>query len=105
MSERSLLTIKRIHHYRDTIRGYSVRVDGQSVGVVKNDKQVSFEVEPGEHSVQVRLMWIASPTISVSLEEGQDLHLETGPNGGVLQAWRIYFAPRTAMFLRASQTT
>ena len=101
MSERSLLTIKRIHHYRDTIRGYSVRVDGKSVGVVRNDKQVSFEVTPGEHSVQIRLMWIASPKISVFLDENQDLHLETGPSGGLLQAWRIYFAPRTAMFLRA----
>lgn len=101
MSERSLLTINRIHHYRDTIRGYSVRVDGKSVGVVRNDKQVSFEVTPGEHSVQIRLMWIASPKISVFLDENQDLHLETGPNGGLLQAWRIYFAPRTAMFLRA----
>ena len=79
-----------------------MRVDGKSVGVVKDDKQVSFEVTPGEHSVQISLMWIASPKISVSLEEGQDLHLETGPNGGLLQAWRIYFAPRTAMFLRAS---
>ena len=93
------ITIDRINHYRDTVRAYQVKIDGQVAGRVKDGKQETFEISPGTHQVRVRLMWLQSPTVEVHLEEGTEATLRTGPNGGLLQAWRIYFAPHTAMFL------
>jgi len=42
---------------------------------------------------------LQSPPVDVHLGEGSEVRLRTGPNGGILQAWRIYLAPHTAMFL------
>ena len=99
LADPARITIDRINHYRDTVRAYQVKIDGQVFGRVKDGKQQTFEVSPGAHQVRVRLMWLQSPPVDVQLEEGSEVRLRTGPNGGILQAWRIYFAPHTAMFL------
>ncbi|MED6305100.1 MAG: hypothetical protein VX685_08675 [Actinomycetota bacterium] len=93
------LTIDRVHHYRDTVRAYQVRVDGSQVGRVKDDKSETFEIPPGIHEVRVRLMWLQSPPVELRVEAGDEVRLRTGPNGGIAQAWRIYLAPHTALFL------
>ena len=99
LADPARITIDRINHYRDTVRAYQVKIDGQVIGRVKDGKQQTFEVSPGAHQVRVRLMWLQSPPVDLQLEEGSEVRLRTGPNGGILQAWRIYFAPHTAMFL------
>ncbi|MCH2634721.1 MAG: hypothetical protein MKZ67_02135 [Acidimicrobiales bacterium] len=99
MADPARITIDRINHYRDTVRAYQVKIDGQVFGRVKDGKQQTFEVSPGAHQVRMRLLWLQSPPVDVQLEEGSEVRLRTGPNGGILQAWRIYFAPHTAMFL------
>jgi hypothetical protein len=78
-----------------------VRVDGNLVGRVKDEKSETFEIEPGIHEVRVRLLWLQSPPVELRVEAGDEVLLRTGPNGGIMQAWRIYFAPHTAMFLEA----
>ena len=78
-----------------------MRVDGNLVGRVKDEKSETFEIEPGIHEVRVRLMWLQSPPVELRVEEGDEVLLRTGPNGGITQAWRIYLAPHTAMFLEA----
>ncbi len=102
LAELAQVTIDRIHHYRDTVRAYQIRVDGKTIGRVKNDKQQTFEISPGVYQIRMRLMWLQSPAIEVHLAEGDHVRLWTGPNGGILQAWRIYFAPHTALFLEES---
>lgn len=99
LADPARITIDRINHHRDTVRAYQVKLDGQVIGRVKDGKQETFEVSPGAHQVRVRLMWLQSPPVDVHLGEGSEVRLRTGPNGGILQAWRIYFAPHTAMFL------
>ena len=76
-----------------------MRVDGNLVGRVKDEKSETFEIEPGIHEVRVRLLWLQSPPVELRVEAGDEVLLRTGPNGGIMQAWRIYFAPHTAMFL------
>ena len=93
------LTIDRVHHYRDTVRAYQVRVDGDQIGRVRDDKSETFEIQPGIHEVRVRLMWLQSPAVELRVEAGDEVRLRTGPNGGIMQAWRIYVAPHTALFL------
>ena len=101
MAEIAHVTVERIHHYRDTDRANQVRIDGDAVGKVKDEKELTLEVAPGTHHLRVRLMWLQSPSIEFTIQEGEHLRFRTGPNGGILQAWRIYFAPQTAMFLEA----
>ncbi|HAF68937.1 MAG TPA: hypothetical protein DCL16_07425 [Acidimicrobiaceae bacterium] len=104
LTDQARITIDRINHYRDTVRAYQVKIDGQVAGRIKDSKQETFEISPGTHQIRVRLMWLQSPSVQVHLEEGDEVRLRTGPNGGILQAWRIYFAPHTAMFLEESDS-
>jgi len=94
------LVLERIHHYRDTIRSYQVLIEGQRVGQIRDDKTESFVLRPGSYTLRLQLLWIFSPKIVVELPEGRQTRMVCGPNGGILQAWRLFFAPTTAIFLR-----
>ena len=102
MIDPTLLVIERIHHYRDTIRKYHVEIDGERVCAVRDNDHGVFEVAPGQHSVRLKLMWISSPIYLCEAIPGAETRLWCGPNGGLAQAWRLFLAPRTAIFLRGS---
>ncbi|MDG2114470.1 MAG: hypothetical protein P8N02_17895 [Actinomycetota bacterium] len=101
MIDPTLLVLERIHHYRDTIRRYHVEIDGERLGQVRDDDRIAFEVDPGEHSVRLKLMWISSPTYLVDVPAGGEAYVRCGPNGGLAQAWRLFLAPTTAIFVEA----
>ncbi|MCY4516786.1 MAG: hypothetical protein OXB99_06070 [Acidimicrobiaceae bacterium] len=94
------LVLERIHHYRDTIRSYQVLIEGQRVGLIRDSNTESFVLRPGSYTLRLQLLWIFSPKIVVELPEGGQTRMVCGPNGGILHAWRLFFAPTTAIFLR-----
>lgn len=94
------LVLERIHHYRDTIRSYQVLIEGQRVGQIRDGKTESFVLRPGSYTLRLQLLWIFSPRVVVELPAGSVTRMICGPNGGILQAWRLFFAPTTAIFLR-----
>ncbi len=100
LHKRSDLILSRFHHYRDTIRSYQVLIDGQVVGRIKEEKTETFTLRPGSYEVRLRLLWIFSPRVQVELPPGGEVHMICGPNGGILKAWRLFFAPTTAIVLR-----
>lgn len=69
--------------WRDSIRRYKVRLDGEGVAMLRPDQEVSIEVEPGSHEVEVRLDWGSSPRRLVRLAPGDVARLRCGP-GSVL---------------------
>ena len=97
------LVLERIHHYRDTIRSYHVLIEGQRVGQIRDDKTESFVLRPGSYTLRLQLLWIFSPRIVVELPTGSVTRMICGPNGGILQFWRLFFAPTTAIFLRFAE--
>ncbi len=96
----SEILLERIHHYRDTIRSYHVLIEGQRVGRIRDDGTESYVLRPGSYTLRLQLLWIFSPKVVVELSAGATTRLVCGPNGGILQAWRLFFAPTTAIFLR-----
>lgn len=97
------LVLERIHHYRDTIRSYQVLIENQRVGHIRDDQTEHFVLRPGSYTLRLQLLWIFSPRVVVELPAGTETRLICGPNGGILQAWRLFFAPTTAIFLRFAQ--
>lgn len=94
------LVLERIHHYRDTIRSYQVLIENQRVGQIRDDQTEHFVLRPGSYTLRLQLLWIFSPRVVVELPADTETRLICGPNGGILQAWRLFFAPTTAIFLR-----
>ena len=97
------LVLERIHHYRDTIRSYQVLIEGQRVGQIRDDQTESYVLRPGSYTLRLQLLWIFSPRVVVELPAGSATRMICGPNGGILQAWRLFFAPTTAIFLRFAE--
>lgn len=100
---RAELVVHRISHYRDTLRAYQVMFDGNSVGEVRDGRRSSFAASPGVYVVRMKLLWIMSPPLEIKLDVGSPVELTCGPCGGIAQAWRLIFAPRTAIFCRATE--
>ena len=94
------LVLERIHHYRDTIRSYQVLIESERVGQIRDNQTESFVLRPGSYTLRLQLLWLFSPKVVVELPAGSDTRMICGPNGGILQAWRLFFAPTTAIFLR-----
>ncbi|HCB34702.1 MAG TPA: hypothetical protein DEP66_00010 [Acidimicrobiaceae bacterium] len=97
---RSDLVLTRVKHYRDTIRSYTVLVDGEFVGRIREGQEETFTLRPGRCTVRLKLLWIYSPKVEVDLPPAGQTRMVCGPNGGILQAWRLFVAPFTAIFLR-----
>ena len=60
MAEIAHVTVERIQHYRYSVRAFQVRIVGDAVGKVKDEKELTLEVAPGTHHLRVRLMWLQS---------------------------------------------
>ena len=94
------LVLERIHHYRDTIRSYHVLIEGQRVGRIRDDSTERFTLRPGSYTLRLQLLWLFSPKVTVELSAGSETRMICGPSGGILDAWRLFLAPTTAIFLR-----
>jgi hypothetical protein len=67
--------------WRDGLRSYGVYVDGVRVVDVKNGATVQGPVSPGTHVVHVKIDWVSSPPLTVTVLPGETQYLECGPQG------------------------
>jgi hypothetical protein len=78
--------------WRDRLRGYGVYVDGVHVVDAKNGATVQGSVSPGTHVVHVKVDWVSSPAVTVTILPGESQYLECGPEGEGL-----WLRPRAGM--------
>ncbi len=77
------IVIDREHaRRRDRLRKYTVLLDGDSAGAIQDGQSETFSVEPGSHSVRLKLDWTRSETVNVTVLEGSVVNLKCGPRGG-----------------------
>jgi hypothetical protein len=80
--------------WRDRFRSYHVYVDGVRVVDVKNGATVQGPVSPGAHVVYVKIDWVSSPPLTVTVLAGQTQYLECGPEGNSLPDLGLWLRPR-----------
>ena len=66
--------------WQDRVRDYVVLVDGIEQGRIGNGGEVSIEVSPGTHAIQLKVDWCRSRPLEVRLAEGETKSLACGPN-------------------------
>ena len=77
----SKMIIKRVaSNWQDKLRDYIVLVDGKKIANVSNGSEVEFEVEPGKHTVQLKIDWCYSPEFDVMVSANESVGFECGPN-------------------------
>lgn len=62
--------------YADKLRAYRVVIDGTTVGKIKAGEEQSFEVDPGQHVVQLRVDWARSRKLEVDVVDAGEVELQ-----------------------------
>lgn len=79
--------------WRDKSRAYKVFIDDFEVGSVGDGETAAFTVEPGEHSLRLRIDWTGSPTRTFSARSGEVTEFSCRPGSGpeIVQLIRSIF--------------
>lgn len=75
MENKTKIILNRKGEWMNRARTYNVLIDEQKTGTIKNDSSEEFAVAPGTHTVRCGLMWYSSPSVTVSLKEGEIAYL------------------------------
>lgn len=65
--------------WTDRARAYGVHVDGQERGKLKHGESLDVQMEPGAHSVKMKVDWCRSKEHTVQLAEGETASFEAAP--------------------------
>jgi len=85
------LTVEREHKaWVDRARAYRVLVDGGEVGRVRDGDTETYDVAPGQHTVQLKVDWARSRPIEVQVPDGGEARVRCRGNASPLTAlWYI----------------
>ena len=90
--------------YTDRARAYKVLVDGAERGAVKHGAGLDVQVEPGPHTLQMKVDWATSPELEVTLADGERAEFHCAPNANPLTA--IFYATfRRSNYIRLEPTS
>lgn len=104
-SSQTQITVRRTTSYADRWRAYEVKVDGVVVGSVRARESVTVPVNPGKHSLVLRIDWCGSEQIDFEVQPGEHVFFDCGSLAGwriVLAIFYILFRTREYLWLRRS---
>lgn len=55
--------------WRDRFRDYCVVVDGKRIGSIKDGGAFNTSIEPGVHTIRLRIDWTGSPAIEFEVKD------------------------------------
>ena len=84
------LTIARTRGYVAILRRFTVLVDGAAVGKIGPGEVKHFSVNPGPHTVAMKIDWCGSPNVAIEKKLGENVPLRCGVK---LDDWRCVYAP------------
>lgn len=101
MSE-SVIRVLREGQYAYAGRKFRVLIDGREAGFIHSGDEKEFRVEPGAHTVQVRVDWYRSPEAQVTVTAGEAIALRCGASGTMGFSAKM-FSPGDYLFLEATE--
>lgn len=72
------VTIKRGSGWLDHFRAYTVWVDGEKVGRVRDGEKLELNVSAGEHAIRCTIDWARTEPFTFVAIEGEEVQLEVG---------------------------
>ena len=86
----------------DALRAYSVLVDGREVGALKAGESLSVDVQPGRHTLALKIDWCGSKSLEVMLGADETAHFSARSN---LQGAKMFLAIYYLIFARDEYLT
>jgi hypothetical protein len=94
---RATLRFARTSAFTDSLRRYTIEVDGTATGKIGSGEQIDIAVDPGPRTVRLKIDWCSSNTIRVEARGGETVDLDCGT---ALAGWRIILAVVYVLFYR-----
>jgi hypothetical protein len=69
----SVIKIVRKKNWKDLSRAYEIILDGENVGIILASQSISVPVEPGHHSLKMKIDWGGSEEINFSIDSGEEI--------------------------------
>jgi hypothetical protein len=66
--------VRRPNEWTARLREYQVHIDGQKVGGVGNHSEAVFEVTPGAHTIQAKMDFYSTATLTFETAPGDSVH-------------------------------
>jgi len=86
-----MIIIKREPAYGDKLRNYKVILDSAAIGEVADGQSEAFDVEPGEHTLYLKVDWATSNKVSFQSVADKDIHFHCGNRLKDGKAWFAIF--------------
>lgn len=80
--------------WANRFRAFRVVVNGVERTTVKNGSTVDIPIEPGQFSVQARIAWCGSPTMTSTVEDEQTVTVVVGNRDTSCSGRRYHEIPR-----------
>ena len=76
MDTKTKIILSRPAEWMNRIRSYKVFINGQQVGVIRSGATEEYLVEPGNVSVECKISWCSSRTLTVPVGSGETAYLK-----------------------------
>jgi hypothetical protein len=95
------VTIKRkAWPLADLMRAYTIWIDDKEVGSVMRRKTKSLEVEPGHHTIGLKIDWCTSPLLEFDVDSGDEVFFVCRAQG---TSTTLYSLARPSQYIRFEQ--
>ncbi len=102
----SVVKIMRKKSWGDTWRFFEIILDGKNVGIVFPNQTTSVLVEPGHHSLKMKIDWFGSEEINFNIGSGEEITFECEPRhpivGALLMPYHLIFGANDWILLKQS---
>jgi hypothetical protein len=72
--------------WRDALRSYVVLIDGKRAGKIRQGATKDFLVQPGRHSLRLKIDWKGSDELTVEVQQDKTASFVCEPGGSALTA-------------------
>jgi len=86
-----MLHIKRDSAYADRIRNYTVILDGNTIGEIADGESKSFDLEPGPHTLRLKIDWARSNDIAFQSDTNESIHFRCISSIAKEKVWLAIF--------------
>jgi len=85
------LLITRDSGFTDFIRRYRVMLDGEEIGLIKNNGKFECAIPSGRHTLEMKVDWCSSNAIEFEAGAGERVRFACGSN---LRGWKGFKASK-----------
>ena len=88
MEQKAKILLSRPKAWLNQSRAFKVFIDDMEKGMINNESAQTYEVDPGNHSLQCKVAWYSSQDLKLNLVAGETAYLRV--RNGMKYYWHSF---------------